>query len=160
MVLFKRSSFTGSLETKLLHKIQQFQYNSKKLVIKLKNCRSNSLITMKTVENLLKFIKRNQKIGEIKILYQEEKYEELTDILKDSFEMTKHSNPCLRYGEIPIDRAEQLRILLDSLWQLEQYETRKEKIFRSVHRDYRLSGETYYTAALLVYYEQGSREET
>ena len=57
-------------------------------------------------------------------MHQGGKYQELSDILKDTFNFSKQTNQFILCKEVTIDRVEHLQILLDSLWQLQQYEVR------------------------------------
>lgn len=61
-------------------------------------------------------------MGEIQRLYDEKKYAELSYILQDTFKFAKQRHKLLITNENIVDRVRQLTMLLDSLWQLEQYE--------------------------------------
>lgn len=61
-------------------------------------------------------------MGEIQHLYDEKKYAELSCILQDTFKFAKQRHKLLITNENIVDRVRQLTMLLDSLWQLQQYE--------------------------------------
>lgn len=61
-------------------------------------------------------------MGEIQHLYDEKKYAELSYILQDTFKFAKQRQKLLVTNENIVDRVRQLTMLLDSLWQLQQYE--------------------------------------
>ncbi|XP_011502585.1 PREDICTED: calcineurin-binding protein cabin-1-like, partial [Ceratosolen solmsi marchali] len=110
-----------TLELLLCH-MQRIQTDVCKPFLKLANCKYNSTINIKNVQKMLTFIQRGKKFCKIKYLYHEKQYEELSYILKETFHFSKHTNNFLLCKEVPVDRVEHLKILLDTLWQLRQHE--------------------------------------
>ncbi|KAF3422681.1 hypothetical protein E2986_06783 [Frieseomelitta varia] len=106
----------------LLNHMQELEKQNKVVCLKLPNCKYNSKISIKIVEKKLKSIQRGQKLGEIQNLYDEKKYAELAYILQDTFKFAKQGNKFLSVNDNIVDRVQQLSMLLDSLWQLQQYE--------------------------------------
>ncbi|KOX69063.1 Calcineurin-binding protein cabin-1 [Melipona quadrifasciata] len=106
----------------LLSHMQELEKQNKVVYLKLPNCKYNSKISIKIVEKKLKSIQRGQKLGEIQNLYDEKKYSELAYILQDTFKFAKQGNKFLSVNDNIVDRVQQLSMLLDSLWQLQQYE--------------------------------------
>ena len=102
--------------------MQELEKQNKVVYLKLPNCKYNSKISIKIVEKKLKSIQRGQKLGEIQNLYDEKKYAELAYILQDTFKFAKQGNKFLSVNDNIVDRVQQLSMLLDSLWQLQQYE--------------------------------------
>ncbi|XP_054016613.1 calcineurin-binding protein cabin-1-like isoform X2 [Hylaeus anthracinus] len=98
------------------------QNQNQNICLRLPNCNHNSQISIKIVEKKLKSIQRGQKLGEIQTLYDEKKYAELAYILQDTFKFAKQGNKLLSVTDNIVDRVQQLSMLLDSLWQLQQYE--------------------------------------
>lgn len=64
---------------------------------------------------------------EIKKLYEEKKYAELAAILKETFQYAKQASKCGVNKDMIVDRVDQLNMLLDSLWKLEEYEVSKKQ---------------------------------
>ncbi|XP_017876030.1 calcineurin-binding protein cabin-1-like [Ceratina calcarata] len=106
----------------LLKHMRELEKQNQSIYLKLPNCKHNSQISIKIVEKKLKSIQRGQKLGEIQNLHCEKKYAELAYILQDTFKFAKHGNKHLTVKDNIVDRVRQLSMLLDSLWQLEQYE--------------------------------------
>nr|XP_012218304.1 PREDICTED: calcineurin-binding protein cabin-1-like isoform X4 [Linepithema humile] len=106
----------------LLHRLQEMESRSLNPCITLLNCNNNSQISAKLVKRKLTSIQRGQKLGEIQHLYDEKKYMELSCILQDTFKFAKQRHKLLVTNENIVDRVRQLVMLLDSLWQLQQYE--------------------------------------
>ncbi|KAG6802793.1 calcineurin-binding protein cabin-1 [Apis mellifera caucasica] len=106
----------------LLNHMQELEKQNQNIFLKLPNCKYNSQISIKIVEKKLKSIHRGQKLGEIQNLYDEKKYAELAYILQDTFKFAKQGNKFLSVNDNIVDRVQQLSMLLDSLWQLQQYE--------------------------------------
>ncbi|XP_033185643.2 calcineurin-binding protein cabin-1 [Bombus vancouverensis nearcticus] len=106
----------------LLSHMQELAKQNKMVYLKLPNCKYHSNISIKIVEKKLKSIQRGQKLGEIQNLYDEKKYAELAYILQDTFKFAKQGNKFLSVNDNIVDRVQQLSMLLDSLWQLQQYE--------------------------------------
>lgn len=102
--------------------MQELAKQNKMVYLKLPNCKYHSNISIKIVEKKLKSIQRGQKLGEIQNLYDEKKYAELAYILQDTFKFAKQGNKFLSVNDNIVDREQQLSMLLDSLWQLQQYE--------------------------------------
>ncbi|XP_058796392.1 calcineurin-binding protein cabin-1-like [Phymastichus coffea] len=99
-----------------------FQESQIDLYIKLNNCTYNATISADTVQKTITLIKRSKKFSKIRRLYEDKNYEEVSSILKDTFHFTKQINEFLMYKGKSIDRIEHFKLLLDSLWQLHQYE--------------------------------------
>ncbi|XP_044577498.1 calcineurin-binding protein cabin-1-like [Cotesia glomerata] len=110
-----------SLEV-LLHDMEEFKQNFPGLLVKLPNCKHNSRIDMSVVQKKLTSIERGQKLGEVQKLHEDKKFYELSLVLKDTFKFAKQQNDSLTNVKLNIDRKKQLSMLLESLWQLEQYE--------------------------------------
>ncbi|XP_076237549.1 calcineurin-binding protein cabin-1 isoform X2 [Calliopsis andreniformis] len=106
----------------LLNHMQELEKQNQNIYLQLPNCKYNSQISIKIVEKKLKSIQRGQKLGEIQNLYDEKKYAELAYILQDTFKFAKQGNKLLSVSDNIVDRVQQLSMLLDSLWQLQQYE--------------------------------------
>ncbi|KAL6431043.1 hypothetical protein ACFW04_007057 [Cataglyphis niger] len=106
----------------LLNRLQEMENKSPSPCIRLLNCKNNSQISAKLVKRKLTSIQRGQKLGEIQHLYDEKKYAELSYILQDTFKFAKQRHKLLITNENIVDRVRQLTMLLDSLWQLQQYE--------------------------------------
>ncbi|XP_076631383.1 calcineurin-binding protein cabin-1 isoform X1 [Colletes latitarsis] len=106
----------------LLNHMQELEKKNRNIYLRLPNCKCNSLISIKIVEKKLRSIQRGQKLGEIQNLYDEKKYAELAYILQDTFKFAKQGNKFLSVNDNIVDRVQQLSMLLDSLWQLQQYE--------------------------------------
>ncbi|XP_072762606.1 calcineurin-binding protein cabin-1 isoform X3 [Anoplolepis gracilipes] len=106
----------------LLNRVQEMESKGLSPCIKLLNCKNNSQISTKLVKRKLTSIQRGQKLGEIQHLYDEKKYAELSYILQDTFKFAKQRHKLLINNENIVDRVRQLTMLLDSLWQLQQYE--------------------------------------
>ncbi|XP_029179074.1 calcineurin-binding protein cabin-1-like [Nylanderia fulva] len=111
----------GTLQL-LLNRLQDMESKSLSPCIKLLNCKNNSQISAKLVKRKLTSIQRGQKLGEIQHLYDEKKYAELSYILQDTFKFAKQRHKLMVTNENIVDRVRQLTMLLDSLWQLQQYE--------------------------------------
>ncbi|XP_008547464.1 calcineurin-binding protein cabin-1 [Microplitis demolitor] len=106
----------------LLHDMKEFKQYFPTLLVKLPNCKHNSRIALPIVQKRLTSIERGQKLGEVQKLHEEKKFYELSLILKDTFKFAKQQNDSLTNVKLNIDRKKQLSMLLESLWQLEQYE--------------------------------------
>ncbi|XP_076756592.1 calcineurin-binding protein cabin-1 isoform X1 [Xylocopa sonorina] len=106
----------------LLSRMKELEKHNQNIYLKLPNCKCNSEISIKIVEKKLKSIQRGQKLGEVQNLYEEKKYAELAYILQDTFKFAKQGNKLLSVTDNIVDRVQQLSMLLDSLWQLQQYE--------------------------------------
>ncbi|XP_066593480.1 calcineurin-binding protein cabin-1-like [Prorops nasuta] len=107
----------------LQYRIQELEDQNQNVCLKLPNCKCNSEISLKLVQKKLTSIQRGQKLGEIQSFYEEEKYKELSLILQDTFKFSKQKNKIVsNTNEQLVDRVEQLFMLLDSLWRLQQYE--------------------------------------
>ncbi|XP_078044095.1 calcineurin-binding protein cabin-1 [Augochlora pura] len=106
----------------LLSHMQELEKRNQNVYLKLPNCKYNSQISIKIVEKKLKSIQRGQKLGEIQNLHDEKKYAELAYVLQDTFKFAKQGNKLLSVSDNIVDRVQQLSMLLDSLWQLQQYE--------------------------------------
>nr|XP_034185241.1 calcineurin-binding protein cabin-1-like isoform X1 [Osmia lignaria]XP_034185242.1 calcineurin-binding protein cabin-1-like isoform X1 [Osmia lignaria]XP_034185243.1 calcineurin-binding protein cabin-1-like isoform X1 [Osmia lignaria] len=110
-----------SLELLSKH-MKELEKQNQNVYLKLPNCKHNCQISIKIVEKKLKSIQRGQKLGEIQHLYDEKKYAELAYVLQDTFKFAKQGNKLLSVNDNIVDRVQQLSMLLDSLWQLQQYE--------------------------------------
>ncbi|XP_076277405.1 calcineurin-binding protein cabin-1 isoform X2 [Lasioglossum baleicum] len=110
-----------TLELLLCH-LREMEKRNQNVYLKLPNCKYNSQISIKIVEKKLKSIQRGQKLGEIQSLHDEKKYAELAYVLQDTFKFAKQGNKLLSVSDNIVDRVQQLSMLLDSLWKLEQYE--------------------------------------
>ncbi|XP_003701167.1 calcineurin-binding protein cabin-1 [Megachile rotundata] len=106
----------------LLNHMKELEKQNQNIYLKLPNCKYNFQISIKIVEKKLKSIQRGQKLGEIQHLYDEKKYAELAYVLQDTFKFAKQGNKLLSVSDNIVDRVQQLSMLLDSLWQLQQYE--------------------------------------
>lgn len=106
----------------LLHELEEIKNHFPSISIRLPNCKHNTHITASIVRKRLKSIERGQKLGQVQKLYEDKKYAELFPILQDTFKLTKQTCEVFTNAKLNVDRIKQLSMLLDSLWQLEQYE--------------------------------------
>ncbi|KAI4485580.1 hypothetical protein M0802_012702 [Mischocyttarus mexicanus] len=106
----------------LLDQLKVLESQNHNICLILPNCKCNSQISLKIVEKKLKSIQRSQKLGEIQHLYDEKKYAELSCVLQDTFKFARQKHKLLSANQNIIERDKQLAILLDSLWQLQNYE--------------------------------------
>jgi hypothetical protein len=67
---------------------------------------------------------RNQSLYEVQHLYNEQHYEELVEILQETFNYSQQSQlpSALIDDNACPDRAAQLAMLMDALWQLKRYQ--------------------------------------
>ncbi|KAF7992530.1 hypothetical protein HCN44_004874 [Aphidius gifuensis] len=104
----------------LLHDMQELF--SSKTSIRLPNCKYYSCFNAEIVKKRLASVERGQKLGEVQKLYDEQRYMELSLILQDTFKFTKQRNEIVTVTKLNVDRIQQLSMLLDCFWQLQQYE--------------------------------------
>ncbi|XP_011308750.1 calcineurin-binding protein cabin-1 [Fopius arisanus] len=98
------------------------QSDSTMISVKLPNCKYYSKIALPIVQKRLTSIERGKKLGEVQRLYDEQKYSELALILQETFKYAKQRNEVMTGLKLNVERVKQLSMLLDCLWQLEQYE--------------------------------------
>lgn len=107
----------------LLSHMEEFQRHRATLpTVKLPNCKYNSKINIPVIQKMLTAIRRGQKLGEVQRLHDEKKYAELAATLMDTFNFARQRQKLLPHIKIVTDRIDQLAMLLDSLWNLGQYE--------------------------------------
>ncbi|KAK6618665.1 hypothetical protein RUM43_013056 [Polyplax serrata] len=92
-------------------------------VIQLKNCRKHNTISKAFAEDFLAFQSRKRSLAEVVRLYEDESYQELTAILKDTFTSTQNtvSNYFKAQESELVDRQTQLAMLINGLYQLNEY---------------------------------------
>lgn len=73
---------------------------------------------------MYKWFFRNQSLYEVQHLYDEQHYDKLVEILQETFPYSQQLQlpPALSNNDSCPDRATQLAMLMDSLWQLKQYQ--------------------------------------
>ncbi|XP_034242546.1 calcineurin-binding protein cabin-1-like [Thrips palmi] len=95
---------------------------TKPFIVILPNCSVNQEITKRSTQKLLTSLTRQQQLSEIDDLYQSRQYELLAGTLKECFKFCAQQtdNDNSEIDNLP-DRATQMAMLLDSLWQLKKY---------------------------------------
>ncbi|XP_063980045.1 calcineurin-binding protein cabin-1-like isoform X2 [Diachasmimorpha longicaudata] len=102
--------------------IRDLQGETQGTSVKLPNCKYYSRIALPIAQKRLTSIERGKNLGEVQRLYDEKKYAELSVILQETFKYAKQRNEVMTVLKLNIDRVKQLSMLLNCLWQLEQYE--------------------------------------
>ncbi|XP_069674696.1 calcineurin-binding protein cabin-1-like isoform X2 [Periplaneta americana] len=92
----------------------------------LPNCKHHNIINKELTQKLLITLKRNQNLYKVQNLYDEQHYEDLVEILQETFHFSQQSQlplstPNNSTSSCP-DRATQLAMLMDALWQLKRYQ--------------------------------------
>lgn len=105
----------------LIEDLQQSD-STKALTVKLPNCKYYSKIALSIVQKRLTWIERGKRLGQVQRLYDEQKYSELSAILQETFKYAKQRNEVVTALKLNVERVKQLSMLLDCLWQLEEYE--------------------------------------
>lgn len=95
---------------------------TKPFVVLLPNCSVNQEITKRATQKLLSSLTRQQQLSEVDELYQSGQYELLAGTLTECFKFCAQQtdNDSSEIDNLP-DRATQMAMLLDSLWQLKKY---------------------------------------
>lgn len=91
--------------------------NPKNYLLSLPNCISNPFITLKNTEKLLKSIEMLHNLDTLETLYNNQNYNEVIKILKQTFDNKFSVN-----ARKKIDRPIQIFMFLHSLWFLDKYE--------------------------------------
>lgn len=90
----------------------------------LPNCKHHNHIDREVAQKLLTALTRNQSLYEVQHLYDEQQYEKLVEILQETFHYSQQSqlpSALINNNACP-DRATQLAMLMDALWQLKRYQ--------------------------------------
>ncbi|XP_064634995.1 calcineurin-binding protein cabin-1-like [Lineus longissimus] len=99
------------------------QESSVNLVVKLKNCRSENIISMDTVQKQIESLHRCQSLEELQRLYEQEKYQNVVNLLMPTFKSGAPKGKSIAEVNQGIpERHAQLLLLQDSLLKLKNYE--------------------------------------
>ncbi|KAK7862955.1 hypothetical protein R5R35_004909 [Gryllus longicercus] len=115
---------TGCLDP-LLRYLENLNEKDTGSKVVLKNCSHNNLISKESVQQLLTALFRNQNLSEVQYLYDEKRYEELIEVLKETFSYCQQPGLVANFNNSASDcpdRATQLAMLMDAHWQLKRYQ--------------------------------------
>lgn len=111
-----------SLDNLMCH-FEDSEEEDQKTKVTIPNCQHHNNVSREGVLKLLTTLIRNQSLNEVQRLYDEKQYEKLSEILQETFRYQQStSSGTNKVSENCPDRASQLGMLMDALWQTKKYQ--------------------------------------